>query len=95
MGMEELTSYFHYGLAESARPNVISRSGTETCLRMSPKKPLTVNTIMAVVEIPKGFDRVNSIAPVAGHDAVILRADSGAAIMVSLDYGFLASDMDE
>lgn len=92
MGMEELTSYFHYGLAESARPNDISRSGTETSLRMSPQKPLIVNTIMAVAEIPKGFDRVKSIAPVAGYDAVILRADSGAAIMVSLAHGFLASD---
>jgi hypothetical protein len=91
IGIEELTSYFHYGLAESAKPNEISRSGHETCLRMSPGKPLVVNTIMAVAEIPRSFDRVKSIVPAPGGKAVVLKAASGAAVTVSLDPSFLTA----
>ena len=32
LGMEDVTTYFHFGLAESARPNSISRRGFPTCL---------------------------------------------------------------
>jgi hypothetical protein len=89
MGLEELTSYFHYGLAESARPNDISKSGNETCLRLNPKEPLVVNYIMAVAGIPKGFDRVKSIAPVPRRNAVVLAAHSGTHVTVPLVHGFL------
>ncbi len=90
MGLEELTSYFHYGLAESVRPNEISKSGADTFLRLSPKKPLTVNYIMALASIPRGFDRVKSIRPAAGRQSVTLTAASGASVKVPLDLGFLA-----
>ena len=43
MGLEEVTSYFHLGLAESARTNPISRKGFPTCLALNPKKPLVVS----------------------------------------------------
>ena len=37
MGLEEVTSYFHSGLAESARTNPISKKGFPTCLALQRK----------------------------------------------------------
>jgi len=89
MGLEELTSYFDYGLAESARPNRLTERGDETTLRCDPGRPLVVNYIMAVAAIPKRFDRVKSIRPVRGKDAVTLTAESGVEVTVPLEHGFL------
>ena len=91
MGLEELTSYFHYGLAESVRPNRLSRSGVATCHRLNPGQPLVVNYIMAIASIPRGFDKVKDIAPVAERASVTLKANSGAEVTVPLDYGFLSA----
>jgi hypothetical protein len=92
LGIEDFTSYFHYGLAESARPNPISKAGTPTCAQLNPKKPTTINYIMAVAAIPKGFDRVKSISP-AGREKVVVKAYSGAEITAPLDYCFLDSSV--
>jgi len=89
LGLEEVTSYFHYGLAESARPNPVSARGGVTCLRLHPRRPLVVNYVMAVVPIPRGFDRVASIRPLAGEGAVRLTAQSGRTIETALDVDFL------
>ena len=40
MGLEEVTSYFHFGLAESARRNPVSQRGFPTCLDLNASKPL-------------------------------------------------------
>ncbi len=58
-----VTSYFHYGLAESARKNPFTTAGGVTSLTLGPDRPLSVNYIMAVAPIPKGFDRVAQILP--------------------------------
>ena len=93
MGLEEVTAYFDYGLAESARANRLTALGDDTCLRLDPRRPLVVNYIMAVATVPKRFDRVQSIAPVRGRDAVTLTAHSGARVTVPLDYRFLKSNV--
>src|SRR5580658_10133624 len=80
MGLEEVTSYFHHGLAESARPNAISAKGYPTCVRLDARKPLAVNYIMGVAKIPAGFDRVASIEALPGHQAMALRSTSGEKI---------------
>jgi hypothetical protein len=89
MGLEEVTAYFHYGLAESARPNPLSAKGFPTCVQLSPKRPLAVNYIMAVAHIPAGFDRVASITANAANDAVTLGSASGKMVTLALDAGFL------
>ena len=89
MGLEEVTSYFHFGLAESARRNPISRKGFPTCLPMNPRQPLVVPYIMGVAGIPAGFDRVVSIRAVPGNRAILLKSASGRQAQAAVDVAFL------
>ena len=89
MGLEEVTSYFHLGVAESARENGLTRKGFQTCLTLDARKPLVVNYIMGVARIPAGFDRVASIRAVPGKRGIRLRSDSGRQIEAAVDLGFL------
>ncbi len=88
MGLEEVTSYFHLGLAESARKNLISDRGFRTCLRLNPRKSLAISYIMGVAKIPAGFDQVVSIQAASGNQGVILQSANGkrAKAKVSLDF---------
>ena len=87
MGLEDITAYFHYGLAESARANGLSKKGYRTSHRLSKGKPFTVNYIMAAFPVPAGFDRVAAVEPNSGA-GLTLTADSGktAALPVDLDF---------
>lgn len=89
LGLEEITSYFHYGLAESAAPNPLSAAGFPTTAMLDLLKPLTINTIMAVAPVPKGFDKVHRIEPAdqAGH--VCLVSSGGKRVTVVLDWEFI------
>jgi hypothetical protein len=89
MGLEEVTSYFHLGLAESARKNPISQKGFPTCLRLDPRKPLVVSYIMGVARIPAGFDRVASIRAVPGKRTILLKSASGKRAEAAVDLDFL------
>jgi hypothetical protein len=91
MGLEDATSYFHEGLAESARRNPISEKGFPTCLQLDPWRVTVVNYIMAVASLPPGFDRVGTIEPAAEGEAVTLRSSAGKAVTVPLDVAFLKS----
>jgi hypothetical protein len=92
MGLEEVTAYFHYGIAESVSKNPLSAKGSATCLQLNPKTPLTVNYIMAVAPIPKGFDQVAEIVSSRKADSVQLTARSRLKIEVALDLGFLRAN---
>jgi len=87
LGIEDVTSYFHYGLAESARANRVNRRGIPTCLTLKKSTPLVVNYIMAVAAIPRGWGRVASITP--DQDGVTLLSEKESPIRVSLDFNFL------
>jgi hypothetical protein len=89
LGIEDVTSYFHLGLAESARPNPFSRRGFPTTATLDPKRPLVVSYLMAVALVPRGFDRVAAIEPGADGDSVELQAMSGKTVSVPLDPGWL------
>ena len=89
MGLEEVTSYFHFGLAESARKNPVSRKGFPTCLVLNPKKPLVIPYIMGVAHIPAGFDRVASIQALPGDRAISLESASGKRANSAVELGFL------
>jgi hypothetical protein len=89
MGLEDVTSYFHLGLAESAKPNPVSRRGIATHLTLKSSSPLTVNYIMAVAAIPKNWGRVKSIVP--SPKGVTLKSDKGRAVHAPLDLNFLYS----
>ncbi|MDW8262518.1 MAG: hypothetical protein RMJ35_08330 [Phycisphaerales bacterium] len=87
MGIEDVTANFHYGLAESVQENPLSRRGVRTCVELKARAPLVVNHIMAVAEVPAGFDRVEQMAP--GDGGVTLRSTSGTGVYVPLDLSWL------
>jgi hypothetical protein len=89
MGLEEVTSYFHLGLAESARKNPISRKGFPTRLVLNPSKPLVVPYIMGMAGIPAGFDRVVSIRAGRGKRTILLKSASGKQAQAAVDVSFL------
>ena len=90
MGIEEVTGNFHLGLAESVKANPLSDAGLPTTLNLNPRRPTTVNYIMAVAAVPKGFDRVAEILSVNG--GVELMADSGKRARCALDLEFLSAE---
>jgi hypothetical protein len=89
MGIEDVTAYFHFGLAESARPNPISRKGWPTCLMLNPARPLVVNYIMGVAPIPAGFDQVRTIEPGADNQSIILQSSNGRKAAARVDLRFV------
>ena len=89
MGLEEVTAYFHLGLAESTRTNPISKKGFPTCLALNPRKPLVVSYIMGLARVPAGFDRVASIRSVRANQAILLQSASGRKTEAAVDLGFL------
>jgi hypothetical protein len=89
IGLEEVTSNFAHGLAESVKPNEFSRAGSATWVRLEPKKPLVVNYIMAVAAIPRGFDIVKSIRSGADGKSVVLASASGKKVTAAVNVGFL------
>jgi hypothetical protein len=89
MGLEDVTAYFHCGLAESARDNPFTAKGHQTCVKLRPQQSFTVNYVMGVAKAPAGFDRVVSLQATPAQDAVTLQSASGKQITAPLDVGFL------
>jgi len=87
MGLEEVTSYFHHGLAESVRKNPLNQGGFPTAIELSKHHPLTVRYVMAVQSIPAGFDRVSDIKLRDGH--AILHSRSGKRVAAPMDTSFI------
>ncbi|MGP8329182.1 MAG: hypothetical protein ACT6FF_02530 [Methanosarcinaceae archaeon] len=62
MGLEEITAYFHDGIAASAAENHLNKLGIPTTLQLSQNTPTDVNYIQGVARIPADFDRVAEIS---------------------------------
>ena len=91
IGLEEVTANFHLGLADSVKPNPLSRAGVETCIHLDPKKPLTIPYVMAVTAIPRGFDIVKSIRSSTKGQSVTLTSRSGKRITAPLNVAFVTA----
>jgi hypothetical protein len=91
LGLEETTSYFHFGQAESAKPNPLSAAGYPTTINLSPKKPLRVPHIFAVTAIPRGFDIVADVQAQADGSGILITAANGKTAKLALDTAFLAA----
>ena len=91
LGIEDVTSYFHYGLAESVAANPLTTDGRSTTHVLDANHPLAVNYIMAVAPIPPQFDRVAKILPAADGKSVQLVSRSKQRVRVPLDLQFLSS----
>ncbi len=88
VGLEDVTTYFHFGLAEAMKKNPVAERGCPTVFRLNPEAPLVVNYIMGVARIPRGFGRVRNIAP-AGDGRAALGGEQGKPVVVPLDTDFL------
>jgi hypothetical protein len=93
MGLEEVCSYFHLGLAESARKNPLTARGVPTCIALDARKPLVVRYIMGVVKTPNGFDRVASIRAAAGNRAILVESASGKKARAAVHLDFLDANV--
>ncbi len=89
MGIEDVTAYFHAGLAPSARRNPVSAEGHPTCLRLRAGRTLVIPYIMGVAVLPARFGHVADIRAAPG--GIVLRSGSGRSQAVPLDLGFLAA----
>lgn len=87
IGLEETTSYFHLGLAESVRSNAVKRAGYPTTVKLSSEKSLRVAHILAVAAIPRGFDIVSDVRVAPG--GIAITSENGKIVHVPLDLGFL------
>ena len=88
IGIEDVTSNFHHGLAESVKPNDRAKCGLATHLRLNPRKPTVVNYIMGIVPIPGNFDGVKSVR--FTPNGVTFIAHSGEKVRHEVEYLFLA-----
>lgn len=89
MGLEDVTGYFAYGIAESVRPNPLSRQGIPTSVRLDPRKPLVVPYIMGVAPVPAGFDHVREILSAGDQHGISLVSRSGKRAHAAVDLDFL------
>lgn len=88
MGLEEITAFFHEGLAASARDNELNQRGIPTVLNLSHENSQLVNYIQGVARIPEGFDEVADIEAIDG-DKIRLASQAGSSIEVPCQLDFL------
>jgi hypothetical protein len=89
MGIEDITAFFHVGIAASCRANLLTARAISTCLRPDGEGRLSIPYIQGVARIPQGFDRLTSIERNEKGDAVYLHAVSDAVIEVPCYIDFL------
>lgn len=86
LGLEEITSHFHYGLAESVAAHC---EADPKVVMLDSNQPTVIRTIMAVAKISKEFDAVASIEPTDHEDEVELTSRSGIKVRVPLRWKYL------
>lgn len=87
LGVEDVTAYFHLGLAASLAPNPWKEKGVPTAHTLSPAKPTRIPYIMGVAALPDGFDTVRSIGRTA--TGIRLQSASGRQIDHTVDLSFI------
>lgn len=77
VGVEDVCSYFHYGLHDSASPNPLAAAGVPTTLRLSPTEPTVIPYAFGMVELPRGFTTVARLDLDAHSDTLTLADPHG------------------
>jgi hypothetical protein len=90
LGLEEVTSYFHYGLAESVEDNPVSEMGYATSVRLETSEVLEVRYIMGVAPCPADFGHVQSIEP-GGSEEIVIRSSGEAEVRAKVDWTHVRS----
>jgi len=89
LGVEDGRAYYTFGLADSVKKNELNRAGIPTALTLTREHVTSINHIQGVVRIPKGFDRVKSLA--FGRNSVSFASWSGKRVEAKLRWSFLYS----
>jgi len=89
LGIEDGCMYFDRGVAESCRPNPISRKGIPTCVNLRGKHPFEVRYIQGAVNVPRGFSDVANTDFLSGE--AVFSSSTGQNIRFALDTSFLSS----
>jgi len=89
MGIEDMTGYFHVGLAASSRGNSLTEHGVRTSLDPDREGRVSIPYIQGVARIPPGFDQVAAIEALGQGDRILLRADSGSEVALPCHAEFL------
>ncbi len=87
MGLEEITSFFHEGIAPSVRPNELSKAGIPTCFAFHPDRPFTIPVIMAAAPVPHRFGRVKGVMPTPG--GIRIEGSGRGKVEIPLDLEFV------
>lgn len=87
MGVEDVTAWFHYGLAQSAEPNPLTTLGYATHRVLSADSPLSVRYVMGLAPIGKRFERAANVH--WDESSVTLEGEAGETVTVPVDVKFL------
>jgi len=89
LGVEDMTGFFHVGLAASVRKNLLNERGVRTFLEPGADGRLSIPYIQGIARIPPNFDCVMDIESVPASDEIVLRAQSGAVVRTACHVAFL------
>ncbi len=87
LGVEDVTAYFHLGLAASLAPNPWRKKGVPTSVTLSRSRPTRIPYIMGIAPLPAGFDSVRSIRRTPS--GIRLQSAGGAKIDHVVDTAFI------
>ena len=88
IGIEDVCSHFSDGVDKS-RLDLLRKHGVATTRNFRKDQPVTLRIIHAVALVHADFGAVSSIVP-AGENAVAITGESGAPIVVPLDWRFVS-----
>ncbi|MEP7242950.1 MAG: hypothetical protein ABI885_04615 [Gammaproteobacteria bacterium] len=91
LGVEDLTAFFHVGLAASCEPNALSARGIRTCLEPDATGRLCIPYIQGVIRIPAGFDRVGAVEPGQNGETIRFTSESGLEVETACEVEFLST----
>ncbi|MFP4579106.1 MAG: hypothetical protein ACLFQ6_00135 [Candidatus Sumerlaeia bacterium] len=76
LGVEDMTGFFHLGLAPSVRDNILNAQGIQTSMEIEKDAVAKLPYIQGVCRVPEGFDRVAKIEAISDSE-ILLRSESG------------------
>jgi hypothetical protein len=88
LGLEEVTTYFAFGIKQSVEANPLQRLGFKTCLDFRGDVPTAVRLIAGCVAIPAGFKGVRDIRR-TDSATVVIEGKAGEKIPVPCRTDFL------
>jgi hypothetical protein len=88
LGIEEVNSFFHYGIKESVEDNYLANLGVRTADTFSKDNPKTYRIIMGAIPVPQGFSGVKSITR-NGSTSIVIRGKKGETLSLQCEIDFL------